>query len=314
MSQYQRLFLVVSPDMCRTPAFERAVALAKASGAALHMGLFTHVETLSTVGALNPEGMKQAVDNYLASYREWLEEEASILREQDLKVTTEVVWAKRPADEIIMHAQNMPVDMVIKDVRPEPAVMRAFVTPQDWQLLRRCSAPLHLVTDAHNPKPLKVVAAVDPFVHTDGASEFNDQIIRAAQGLALQCGAELHLMHACDAKSERPFGSATLNLPWLGDLAAKLKSTAQETFRLLADRHGVPEKQRHFLIGSPVATLADYATKHEIDVVVMGSSLRKSFERDILGSTTEALLYRLPCSVLVVHPEGVCDPHHHDRR
>lgn len=313
MSQFQRLLLVVTPDMCRTPAFERAAALAKVSGAPLHMALFTHVETLAAVGRFNPEGMKQAVDSYLAGHREWLEEEASILREQGLQVTTEVVWSKRPEEEIITHVREMPVDLVIKDVRPESAVMRAFVTPLDWQLLRRCPVPLHLVTDAHNPLPLKVAAAVDPFVHTDGASEFNDRIVRAAGDLALQCSAELHLLHACNAQGGQPFGSATLNLPWLGTLGAKMKSTAQEAFRLLADRHGVPERQRHFLLGPPVPTLTDYASRHEIDVVVLGSSLRKSFEYEILGSTSEALLYRLPCSVLVVHPEGVCEPDYHRR-
>ncbi|WP_349570355.1 universal stress protein [Azotobacter salinestris] len=305
MSQFQRLLLVVTPDMCRTPAFERAAALARVSGAALHMALFTYVETLAAVGRFNPEGMKEAVDSYLGGHREWLEEEASILRSQGLQVTTEVVWTKHPAEEIITHVQEMPVDLLIKDVRPESAVMRAFVTPQDWQLLRRCPVPLHLVTDAHNPLPRKVAAAVDPFVHTEGASEFNDRIIRAACDLALQCDAELHLLHACNAQGGQPFGSATLNLPWLGTLGAKMKSTAQEAFRLLADRHGVPERQRHFLLGPPVPTLTDYACRHEVDVVVLGSSLRKSLEQEILGSTSEALLYRLPCSVLVVHPEGV---------
>lgn len=313
MSQFQRLFLVVTPDMCRTPAFERAVALAKVSGAALHMALFTYMETLAAVGRFNPEGMKQAMDSYLAGHHEWLEEESSILRSQGLQVTTEVVWTKRPAEEIIRHVREVPVDMLIKDVRPESAVMRAFVTPLDWHLLRRCPVPLHLVMDAHNPVPLKVVAAVDPFVHTDGASEFNDRIVRAAKDLAQQCRAELHLLHACNALGDQPFGSATLNLPWLSSLGAKMKSTAQEAFRLLADRHGVPDKQRHFLVGSPVQTITDYASRHEIDVVVLGSSLRKSFEFEILGSTSEALLYRLPCSVLVVHPEGVCDPEQYRR-
>ncbi|MDV7209738.1 universal stress protein [Azotobacter beijerinckii] len=312
MSQFQRLFLVVTPDMCRTPAFERAVALARVSGAPLHMAVFTHVETLAAVGRINPEGMKQAVDSYLAGHREWLEEEASILRSQGLEVTTEVVWTKHPAEEIIDHVRQMPAGMLIKDVRPESAVMRAFVTPLDWQLLRRCPVPLHLVTDAHNPVPLKVAAAVDPFVHADGASEFNDRIVRAAEGLALLCRAELHLLHACNATAEH-FGSSLIRLPWLEGLQKRMRTGAEEVFTILANRHGVPPKQRHFLLGPPVPTLTDYAVRSEIDVVVLGSSLRKSFEHEILGSTSEALLYRLPCSVLVVHPEGVCDPEHHRR-
>ncbi len=40
MSQYQRILLLADPSLRRTPAFERAVWLARASGAALHIALF----------------------------------------------------------------------------------------------------------------------------------------------------------------------------------------------------------------------------------------------------------------------------------
>lgn len=306
MSQYQRLFLVAAPDMSRTPAFERAVALAKASGAALHIGLFIYEETLATFGHFNPEGMQQAREAYVAGQHEWLEEEAVILRSQGMKVTTEVIWTKNAAEEILAHVQELPADMLIKDAHPESAIKRAFITPLDWQLLRRCPAPMHLVTDSHNALPHSVVAAIDPLIQANEATEFNDRIIRAAEALALQCNAELHLLHACNAMADhQPFSTATLNLPWLGEIRQKMKTAAKESFRLLADRHGVAEKQRHFLLGPPISCITDYASRSGVDVVVLGSSLHRRFDREMVGSTSEALLYRLPCSVLVVHPEGV---------
>ena len=41
MSQYQRLFLIAGPTMRHTPALQRAIALAEATGAALHITVST---------------------------------------------------------------------------------------------------------------------------------------------------------------------------------------------------------------------------------------------------------------------------------
>ena len=43
MSQYQRLFLIAGPTMRHTPALQRAVAIAEATGAALHITVFIAV-------------------------------------------------------------------------------------------------------------------------------------------------------------------------------------------------------------------------------------------------------------------------------
>ncbi|MCK8688165.1 universal stress protein, partial [Pseudomonas umsongensis] len=40
MRQYQRLFLIAGPTMRHSPAMERAIALADATGAALHIAVF----------------------------------------------------------------------------------------------------------------------------------------------------------------------------------------------------------------------------------------------------------------------------------
>lgn len=305
MSQFQRLLLIAKPDTSRSPAFERAVALAKTSGANLHIALFVYTETIAAMSRIDREGMEQARSAYVAVQHEWLQEEVVILRSQGLQASAEVVWCKHPLEEILTHVQTLPADLLIKDINPETAIKRAFITPLDWQLLRRCPVPVHLVADSHHALPQKVVAAVDPLVDAKEATDFNDQIIRTAAELARQCAAELHLLYACNAMADQPFPTATLNLPWFGDLQKKMKTASQDAFRLLAERHGIAEKQRHFLLGPVVPTIADYATRSEADVVVMGTTLHRGLQREMMGSTCESLLYRLPCSALVIHPEGV---------
>lgn len=56
------------------------------------------------------------------------------------------------------------------------------------------------------------------------------------------------------------------------------------------------------ILGNPAKVLSSFADAYNIDVIVMGRVGHHGLSR-LLGSTTETLLYRMPCSVWVVSPE-----------
>ena len=76
MSTQSRLMLVVSPLMEHSPAFDRAAALAKAEGAALHIVAFDYLEGLATAGLVNEQALEQMRLGYIERHRQWLEEQA----------------------------------------------------------------------------------------------------------------------------------------------------------------------------------------------------------------------------------------------
>jgi universal stress protein E len=61
----------------------------------------------------------------------------------------------------------------------------------------------------------------------------------------------------------------------------------------------VPAERRHFILGAPISAIADFARLNQTDVIVMGTVQRKGLER-LIGSTTEHILYQVPCSILAV--------------
>jgi universal stress protein E len=305
MSKYQRLLLIAPSEMRRTPAFGRAAALAGAKNAALHIVAFDYVEAIATAGLFDQKAMEMARDGYLQRHRQWLEEEAALQRSKGLTVTTEVLWVQRPYEEILLHVKEMPADMLIKDAHQEPALKRAFITPLDWQLLRDCPVPLHLVTDTRHPLPRKIVAAVDPFRPEEQLQDLNDQIILTALQLATQCDAELHLLHAYDLSSMlvAEMGMSGGTMPLSRGLSEELRDAQKQAFTVLADRHGVSEECRHFLMGSPIQVLTEFAASSLADVMVMGTVHRRGLNK-LLGSTAEHILYRVPCSILAIKPES----------
>lgn len=294
MGQYKRLFLIADPAMRHSPALQRAVALAEASGAALHIAAF--VEPFATLSLLDKDTQKRVRENQLREHREWLADEAGLMRSKGIAVTTEVMWTHHSLKEILLHLTEMQPDLLIKDVQHEPVLKRVFVTPLDWHLLRESPVPVHLVGHLLHPLPRKVIAAVDTSWQEARSSGLNERIIQAANGFALQCDAELHLVHAYDLSSaylaDTRAGGASI-------LVGEMREAKEEAFVALAESHGVPMERRHFMMGTPISVLADIVRHSQVDVIVMGTAQRRGLNT-LIGSTTEHVLYQVPCSVLAV--------------
>lgn len=302
MGQYERLLLVADQTLHQSAAMLRAIALAKASGAALDVRAFvspvpvTHLweEKIDDVDA----------QRYQRRYRRWVADELEQLSNQGLDGTVDVVFSSHPLLDILKTVHVLKPDLLIKDVRLEPALKRVFITPLDCHLLRECPIPVHLVNQIRYALPHRVVAAVDPFDPDTQINGLNDVIIRSANALALHCDVPLHLLCAYDLSAAFNGDAPMINGGWNEDLANELRQTLHQAFVALADRHGVPPERRHFVMGHPVQVINEFVEQYLADVVVMGTVHRVGIER-VIGSTTERALYSLPGSILAVRKEPV---------
>ena len=301
MSQTQRLLLIAPPAMTRTPAFDRAAALAHAMQMPLHIVAFDCLQALAVAGLFAPEQINLAREGYLQTHRQWLAEQAGLISRHGVEVTSEVVWVQHPYEEILHFVNEMSLALIVKDAQEESALKRVFFTPLDWQLLRDCPVPVHLVTNALNPKPRNVLAIVDVLRSEDQDLVFNDQIVDAAAKLAVLCDAGLDLLHVFDWTAvyaqDMGFGA----LPLATGIYEALGTAQHDAFAALAERHGVPPASRHFIEGSPLTSICDFVAEHHTDVIVMGTVQHNKLNI-LLGTTAEQLLHRAPCSVLAIKP------------
>jgi universal stress protein E len=296
MSQYRRLLLIINPALRQSQAMNHAAALAKASGASLHVAAL--IPSWKLLSLLEEGDREKAREGYLQDHRDWLKYQASQLRDSGIEVTSEVTWTDDMQHDILDHVAEMQPDLLIKQVQHASALQRAFFTPLDWRLLRHCPIPVYLLGEGDHALPRKVVAAVDASNTLAQDSELNERIIQQAYSLAIQCEAELHLLYACDISTlylgDPGGGGLTLS-----DLDRQLRKGHEKTFLMLADRYGVPADRRHFIEGHPVAVLNAFADEQHVDVIVMGRVQSHGLDK-FLGSTTEHILYQVACSVLAV--------------
>ncbi|WP_277588845.1 universal stress protein [Pseudomonas chlororaphis] len=294
MSQYQRLLLIINPVLRHSQVMNHAAALAKASGASLHVCAL--MPSWKLLALLEEGDRKKAREDYLQDHRDWLKEQAKNLRGRGLEVTTEVAWADDLQQDILDHVMEMQPDLLIKQVQHEPALKRAFFTPLDWRLLRHCPIPIYLVGEGGHAMPRKVVAAVDASSSDPQGDELNERIIKQACDLAMQCDAELHLLYACDISAAYLADMGGLTL---ADLTREQRRDMEKSFLKLAGRYGVSSDRRHFIQGHPVPVLSEFAHQQQVDVIVMGRVQSRGLDK-LLGSTTEHILYQVPCSVLAI--------------
>ncbi len=138
----------------------------------------------------------------------------------------------------------------------------------------------------------KVIAATD-------FSEASLPAIETAFNLLLGETGKLYLAHVLDLPSGvDPMGSAgpsenEFRRDALEKLAGYIPENADSSLEI----------ESVVLRGTPAKALAEFAQKSEADLIVVGTHGRSGLARLLLGSTTESLLRKAPCRVLVAkHP------------
>jgi universal stress protein E len=301
MGDYRKIFLIVDPSREPTPAFRRAVRLARASGAQLHLGLYERSPALTALGLVNLQTSQRARDAFRVEREQWLDGVARTLTGEGVLAFSEVELRTPAHEAIAARVLALAPDLVLKDVQHEPTLARVLFTPFDAHLLRLCPAPLMLVAGRNDRWPRRVIAAVDT-MHED-PDGLNERIVREALRLALQFDGEVHLVHVFEGLP--PMGAGLLDgIEGFGAAYDELAQIDRDRFDAVARRHGVPAERKHLLPGFGPAALADFARDVNADLLVLGTNYRTGLDRLLVGSTAERLLGEIRCDVLAVHPDG----------
>jgi len=118
--------------------------------------------------------------------------------------------------------------------------------------------------------------------------------------------ASLHIVHAMETPVQEDLVDPT-TAPY-AEVQSKLQAQLHERLR----RRMPPEYLQSASIttavipGNPTDSLRDYATANAIDLIIVGVRPRGSFQKILIGSTTESMVRHAPCNVLTI-PCGTDD-------
>jgi nucleotide-binding universal stress UspA family protein len=130
-------------------------------------------------------------------------------------------------------------------------------------------------------------------------SDCSEEALHYALELARRFDANLHLLHVVQDPVTQPWAAEGFSVP-LFEVVDQWQKQAEERLRA-----SVPEADRArttvvSVVATPYAEILDYASAHQVDLIVMGTHGRGGVSHMLLGSIAERIVRRAPCPVLTV--------------
>lgn len=135
----------------------------------------------------------------------------------------------------------------------------------------------------------RILCPVDFSVYGQAANEY-------ASVLAKSTGAEIHYIHSL--LPEVSYGSyAHVDVEAEASLDLKRLKEIKPTVEGISAVYAVE-------FGPPVEQIVNYAKKHDIDLIVMGTHGRTGLNRVLMGSVAEGVVRKAECPVLAIKTDS----------
>ena len=274
---FKRILVALNSPNGRDAAFERALALARSSGAELYL--------LHAVPANQPFSFR--ADARLARQADMRK------RAEDAGVRVQTVEQHGdPAEIIELHANARAVDLIVMGAAPRRGWRRRHRSLVAERVIRRTSVPILVVAGdaSDSPAPFRnVLAAVD-------LSPASKDVLSGAIGLTADETVRLTVMHTVTGlEAENAFQSRAR---WMvPEYRAHVIDQARRTLEgVVAEVPAGVHTRLQVSTGSAARAIAEHAAALDADLVVVG----RSRGIKILGSTGIGLLRRNERALLVL--------------
>ena len=311
MIELSKILTVIDPTASDQPALQRAVWLAKNTGAELELLICYYNEYLSGDRLFDSPSLETARNDEARNYETFLYDLATPIRDSGITVQTSAVWDHPLHEGIVRKAVECGASIVMKDTHHHTAVSRAFFTNTDWNLIRTCPTPLWLVKPKVAADNSVFVAAIDPLNRNDKPAALDDEILQLSLQLANNVGGEVHAFHSYDVRTAVATATANayipVSLPYR-EIEQQMHDEHQKRFREITEFHAIDDDRAHLVAGLTHEELPIVAQELGAGVVVMGAVARNKWNRLFIGATAERTLEHLPCDLLIVKPDWFKTP------
>jgi universal stress protein E len=293
MIALKKLMVVIDPEQDAQLALEKALKLARISGAALELVICDHNTYLEDGYYFDPPEAFRLRQEHIARHRQLLEEMADVIRAQGFSAEVDALWGRPVHEKLIEKAVSSGADLLIQGTRHHEKISRLLLSHQDWELIRYCPCPVLLVKDEAWHQDPVVIVAIDPTHANDKPAELDRRLVQAGKLLTGPATSNLHLYHSAFQPPVAGLYPITANVEVTREAAAGLM-----------EEFGVPQENLHIESGEIHNSLPRLTRSLGGDIVVMGAISRSRIDRFLIGNTAEKLLDRLAQDVLVIKPAG----------
>lgn len=293
----EHLLVIIDPEQDQQPALQRALWLARQSGARLHLLQVDYHPGLDS-DQLDGHMFRRAREALLQQRQDSLNASVADLRDEGLQIDVEVCWHKRRHEAILTRAAELQVDLLLKSAHPGGVLRRLLFSDTSWQLIRHCPIPLWLVHDMHW-RGQRMCTALDPLHSADKPAALDHKLIRASQALQIQLGLQGDYVHALAPMPHSLMFDAEVAQAY-DDYVTRSARAHRQAFDTLVGQYPITAEHVHLLDGFAEEAIPRFVHKHNIDLLVMGAIARGHLDSLLIGHTAERVLERVECDLLVL--------------
>lgn len=300
MIRVERILFPTDFSKCSRAALGHALFLAKELDAELHMlhAVILHQDDPSNPALHFPDkteflhGLFEVADNELSELATHAEPHA-------LDVAMERRNGYSAAEVILEYADEIKADLIVMGTHGHRGPARLFLGSVAAELVRVAPCPVLTIREGEEAGDARafenILAPVD-------FSDHSEEAVKIAKALAARFGAKLQLLHVINSQTlPAVYGAATVL-----EVTERMNSRSLAALRELGEASGMPDVpvEATVLAGPPDLEIANFASEHECDLIVLPTHGRTGLGRLLLGSTAERTVRTAPCPVLVTRPFG----------
>jgi universal stress protein E len=306
MEKYQKILAIVDPTTEDQKAINRAIELARKTGASITAFLTIYdfsYEMTTILSSDEREAMRKSVIN---DRTQWLESLLADLDLSGISIDCRVIWHNRPFEQIIAQVLHNGYDIVIKGTHQHDKFKSVIFTPTDWHILRKCPCPVLLVKEHLWPDNGNILAALNIGSEEEEHKALNKKITAEAKQLTQVMKANLHLVNSFPGT---PVNIA-MEIPEFNasDYNHSMLKHHQKAMLAHATAFNIAPENTHIKEGFPEDIIQSIAAKLDAELVILGTIGRTGLSAALIGNTAEHVIDRLNCDVLALKPDGYISP------
>ena len=287
MNKPSFILVVVDRTHDASEPIEKAVTLARQSGARIELFLCASEEAWELAHAYGREGIDESRAAITSQARAYLADLKASANAPDIDITLDAGCESPGYEGIVRKVLRSGPDLVIKGAAGGERRDRSL-DPNDWQLARTCPVTVMLTRGRAWGRPPRFAAAVDASERERGG--LPQGVIDTARALASAAQARLEVVYG-ESGSSKEF------LP-----------LRMERLRSLCEAGGITSDRMHVLYGAPEQTLLPFAGAQGYDALILGALTHHLADSLPLGTLTSRLLDALDCDFILVKPSGYRSP------
>lgn len=219
------------------------------------------------------------------------------LVQEGYSVSAQQAWYGSCHKTIIATQHEEGCGLVIKQHLPQ-TLMKSFLTPDDWKLLRYCPSPVLIVKTARPWTGGNILAAIDAGNGDVEHRVLHSGIVSHSYDIAALAGGTLHMMSA------HPYPLYSAADPVL-QLKESIQALYHDLCKTFQDEFDISDDRLHIEEGSADVLIPYVAHKLEAALTVIGSVGRTGLSGALIGNTAEMILDTLDSDVLVLKPDDI---------